>query len=243
MWWGPSWCLKRDGKVRRMLDSDLEFSTPWKITSTQRAESANQGKLCPVPIRYKTKMSLLIRTTFTSWIRVNNLPNYLLRTWKEWVNTWNQAAREGTNIKAARRCNISRPCLWLKMSAWVSTNDFSDMSTDKDSCLLSASFFWSTDSFLFDAIMILSWNKKKNMKTTISYSCLGSLQVKSLSVTYQHIELWQQRAWEARSTKRPKAVWTKVTKVTATSVITIVVLSFRIRIACIKKQNLTNSFW
>ena len=58
---------------------------------------------------------------------------------------------------------------------------------------------------------------------------------------YQHIELWQQRAWEARSTKRPNAGWTKVTKVTATSVITIVVLSFRMRIACMKKQNLTNS--
>lgn len=168
------------------------------------------------------------------------------------MSTWNQAAREGTNIKAARRCNISRPCTWLKMSAWVSTNDFSDKSTDKDSCLLrvlrSASFFWSTDSFLFDAIMILSWNKI-NRKTTISFSLIssfsgqniGSLPVKPLSVTYQQIELWQQRAWEARSTKRPKAGWTKVTKVTATSVITIVVLSFRIRIACIKKQNLTNS--
>jgi len=62
-------------------------------------------------------------------------------------------------------------------------------------------------------------------------------------LTYQHMELWQQRAWEARSTKRPKAGWTKDTKVTAISVIRIVVLSFRIRIACFKKQNLNKSLW
>lgn len=75
----------------------------------------------------------------------------------------------------------------------------------------------------------------------VQFLCNFEAFEKTRELAYQHIELWQQRAWEDRITKRPKAGWTNDTKVTATSVITIVVLSFRIRIACFKKQNLTFS--